>query len=111
MAETASTTTTTVTLTPQQQTEVREYVIKEHRPSVSLNDFDVSPGATLPPSVTFYSVPQVDKYQYTVVNQKRVLVDPSTRQIVEVFESASMPQSGSSTEERRTTTTTTEEHD
>ena len=109
LADTSSTTTTTVTLTPQQQTEVREYVAKEHRPSVTVNDFDVSPGATLPPSVAFYSVPKVDRYQYTVVNEKRVLVDPTTRRIVEVYDESSMPQSGRSEEHQ--TTTTTERHD
>ena len=108
LADTASTTTTTVTLTPQQETQVREYVVKEHRPSMTLNDFDVSPGATLPPNVAFYSVPNVDQYQYTVVNEKRVLVDPTTRRIVEVYESSEPP---SGVVQERRTTTTTEQHD
>ncbi len=106
-----TTTTSTVTLTPQQQTQIREYVVKEQRPSMTVESLDVEPGATLPPNVTFYSVPQSDQYQYTVVNQKRVLVDPATRRVVEVIQESNMPQSGSSSETYERRTTTTEEHD
>ena len=54
---------------------------------VSLTDVRV--GAELPSDVTFYSVPseyKVTKYRYAVVNNKTVLVEPSTRKIVEVVE-------------------------
>jgi hypothetical protein len=39
--------------------------------------------------VTYYEVPseyKVTKYRYTVVNNKTVLVDPSTRRVVEVID-------------------------
>jgi hypothetical protein len=86
---------------------VREYVIKENRPSATVEGFEVMPGAVLPPNIAFYSVPQVDKYQYTVVNEKRVLVDPSSRRVVEVLEQSDAAQPGAAQEtySRRTTTT------
>lgn len=67
----------------------REYVVREGRPSYTYGE-DVRVGATLPTSgVTYYEVPAeygVKNYRYTVVNNRTVLVDPSTRRIVQVVE-------------------------
>ena len=67
----------------------REYVVREHRPSVRYDE-DVRVGARLPESgVTYYEVPReygVTKYRYTVVNNRPVLVDPQTHTIVQVVE-------------------------
>jgi hypothetical protein len=67
----------------------RQYVTSEHRPSYTYKE-DVRVGAELPASgVTYYEVPReykVTKYRYTVVNNKTVLVDPSTHRIVEVID-------------------------
>jgi uncharacterized protein YcfJ len=66
----------------------REYVVKEHRPSYRYSE-QVRVGATLPSSgVTYYDVPseyKVSKYKYTIVNDTPVLVDPSSRQIIQVI--------------------------
>jgi hypothetical protein len=47
-------------------------------------------GARLPSSgVTYYDVPteyKVEKYKYTVVNDRTVLVDPTTHEVVEVID-------------------------
>ncbi|TAK48504.1 MAG: DUF1236 domain-containing protein [Xanthobacteraceae bacterium] len=65
----------------------REYVIREHRPSVSFEG-DVVVGTTLPRTVTYYTVPREygTRYRYAVVNDRTVLVNPSTRRIVQIIE-------------------------
>src|SRR6185369_12012431 len=78
--EVTRTTTTTTTLSPEERTTVREYVVKDTRPSVRVEHFDVAVGAVVPPNVTFYEVPNM-RYRYTIVNDRRVVVDPVTRQI------------------------------
>jgi hypothetical protein len=63
--------------------EVKEYVVREQRPSVSYEG-EVVVGKTLPSSVEVYRVPDSD-YSYTVVNDRRYIVS-SDRKIVEVVE-------------------------
>ena len=78
-----TTTTTTTTLSPEEQTTVREYVTRHEYPSMRVEHFDVGVGAVVPPNVTFYEVPNM-RYRYTIVNDRRVIVDPVTRRIIEV---------------------------
>ena len=51
---------------------------------------EVRVGADLPSSgVTYYDVPKeygVTKYRYTVVNDRTVLVDPSTHRVIQVID-------------------------
>jgi len=72
----------------QQQPEFRQYVTTQSVPSYTYKE-EVRVGATLPESgVTFYEVPaqyKVKGYRYTVVNNTPVLVEPSTRKIVQVI--------------------------
>ena len=82
-SETTQTTTTTTTLSPEERTTVREYVTQHNYPSVRVDHFDVGVGAVVPPNVTFYDVPNM-RYRYTIVNDRRVIVDPETRRIIEV---------------------------
>jgi hypothetical protein len=82
-SEVTRTTTTTTTLSPEERTTVREYVTRHDYPSVRVEHFDVGVGAVLPPNVTFYEVPNM-RYRYTIVNDRRVIVDPTTRRIIEV---------------------------
>lgn len=67
----------------------REYTVREKRPSYTYRE-EVRVGATLPESgVTYYDVPpeyKVQKYKYTVVNNRPVLVDPGSRRIIQVIE-------------------------
>jgi hypothetical protein len=67
----------------------RTYVVKEKRTSYRY-DRDVVIGAELPSSgVTYYEVPAeygVKNYRYTIVNDRAVLVDPSSHRIVQVIE-------------------------
>ena len=65
------------------------YVVKEKRASYKY-DRDVVVGAELPTSgVTYYDVPAeygVKNYRYTIVNDRTVLVDPSSRRVVQVLQ-------------------------
>ena len=67
----------------------RNYVMDLHIPSYRL-EREVRLGDDLPPSgVTYYEVPRafgVTDYRYTIVNDRMVLVDPSTHRIVQVIE-------------------------
>ncbi len=75
-------------LTAQQQPQFRQYVVTQDVPS-DRDTEEVRVGATLPSSgVTYHEVPAeygVKSYRYTVVNDTPVLVDPSTRRIVQVI--------------------------
>ena len=67
----------------------RQYVVEQRRPSYQYRE-DVRVGAVLPEEgVTYYEVPQeygARDYRYTVVNNRTVLVDPRTHQIVEILD-------------------------
>jgi hypothetical protein len=72
-----------------QRPRFRDYVVSEHRDSYRY-DRDVVVGAVLPESgVTYYEVPSeygVREYRYTIVNDRAVLVDPTTHRIMQVIE-------------------------
>jgi hypothetical protein len=83
-------TTTTTTIAPADETQMREYIVKEHRASMAPPaGFTVSTGAVLPQSVTLYNFPSEHAswghYGYTVIGDQPVLVDPSTRKVVEII--------------------------
>jgi hypothetical protein len=66
----------------------RTYVQERKIPAARV-DGDIIVGRELPATVTYYDVPaeyKVQKYRYTVVNNKTVLVDPGTRKVVEVID-------------------------
>jgi hypothetical protein len=66
-----------------------EYVVQQQVPSYRYSD-DFRVGAILPPEgVTYYEIPgeyHVQGYRYAYVNDHAVLVDPRTRQIVQIVE-------------------------
>jgi uncharacterized protein YcfJ len=76
-------------LSPDMRPRFRQYVTTQKRPSYRYQG-DVRVGAVLPSSgVTYYEVPAeygVRSYQYTIVNERPVLVDPTRHTIVEVIE-------------------------
>lgn len=84
----AQTSTTTTTITTDQQSKVRAYVVKEKPASVKVTE-SVAVGAALPSSVTLRALPSdvgVTQYRYAIVNDKTVLVEPSSRKIVQIIE-------------------------
>jgi len=77
------------TLAGADETRFKEYVVREHRPSVRVKE-NVVVGETLPSAVEYYEVPASagvkTSYRYSVVNDRTVLVDPHTRKIVQVID-------------------------
>ncbi|MCP8940886.1 DUF1236 domain-containing protein [Alsobacter sp. SYSU M60028] len=67
----------------------RSYVVEQRVPSYTYAD-EVHVGTALPASgIQYYEVPAeygVKNYRYTVVNNRTVLVDPTTRKVVQVIE-------------------------
>ena len=80
--------TTTTTITTEQQSKVKAYVVKQKPASVKVTE-SVTVGTALPSSVTLQTLPTdvgVTQYRYAVVNDKTVLVEPSSRKIVQIIE-------------------------
>ena len=67
----------------------RTYVEEEHLRSYDY-DRPVRAGVVLPDEYTYYDVPERfhvrPGYRYTVINRHPVIVDPSSRRVVEVIE-------------------------
>ena len=63
----------------------REYIVKEGRSSVTYEG-PVSVGTVLPTDVEVYSVPEQTTYRYAVLNDRRVIVEPQSRKIIQVLE-------------------------
>ena len=77
-----------VIITTEHDTVVREYVKKKPLASISVPGVELNIGSTLPETVEvhrFEDVPDM-KYQYTVVDNRTVLVEPETRRIVKVYD-------------------------
>jgi Flp pilus assembly protein CpaB len=49
-------------------------------------DEDITVGSVLPDTVVVQPVPQYDDYSYAVVNKRRVVIEPSTRRVIKVYE-------------------------
>ena len=78
------------TMTPLQRRTIYRTIVRERvAPAAPTIEYRV--GARLPDSVRLYSVPQevavevpaIRSYKYMVVNNRVVLVDPATSQVVE----------------------------
>lgn len=65
--------------------EVRTYVLEQRVPSVAYEG-DIAVGSTLPDVVEIHRVDGYDDYAYTVVNERRVIVNPQTRAVIQVLE-------------------------
>jgi hypothetical protein len=56
-----------------------------NEPSIRIQE-RVVVGEPLPPTVVLREVPEHTEYRYAVVNDRRVIVDPSTRRVVRIIE-------------------------
>ncbi len=65
--------------------EVRSYVVRERQPSVRV-EREVVVGEPLPDNVRLYTIPDNNNYEYTVVNDRRVIVEPRTRKVIQIVE-------------------------
>ncbi|PVE22700.1 hypothetical protein DC522_19955 [Microvirga sp. KLBC 81] len=72
-----------------QAAQVQQYVVTQGTPSVRVQE-QVVVGQPLPRQVELYAVPSTvgvqTQYRYSVVNDRTVLVDPQTRQVIQVIE-------------------------
>ena len=75
-------------IAPDRRARFQAYVVQQAPPSYTYSS-DLTVGAVLPEQgVTYYEVPPeygVSQYRYTVVNSRPVLVEPSTRRVVQVI--------------------------
>jgi hypothetical protein len=81
---------TTVTISQPEQTKIKEYVVKEKMKPVMIKE-KVSVGATLPADVELRTAPadwgaSVSKYSYVYTDNHVVLVEPSSRKIVQIIQ-------------------------
>ena len=80
----------TVVMSPSEQTTIREYVVKQKTSSVRLpSDLTLNVGAVLPETVELHSfdgVPTASQYRYVAVDGRTVLVEPSTRKVVQIID-------------------------
>ena len=65
--------------------QVRTYVMEQQVPSVVYQG-DVVVGATLPETVEVRTVDGYNDYAYTFVNERRVIVNPQTRAVIQVLD-------------------------
>jgi hypothetical protein len=76
-------------LTAEESTRVHTYVVTQRRPSARVSE-EVVVGQPLPSRVRVYPVPASvglqNPYSYTIVTDQTVLVDPRTREVVEIIE-------------------------
>jgi hypothetical protein len=75
-------------LTPEETTRVREYVVAQRVPSVRVRR-SVDVGYRVPSRIALRPLPPdlgvKRTYSYTIINDRPVLVDPGTREVVYVY--------------------------
>jgi hypothetical protein len=77
----------TVIIEPEQEVVIREYVRERPLASIDLPGVELNIGSTIPREVELHAVevPDID-YEYVVVDNRTVLVEPGTRRIVHVID-------------------------
>jgi hypothetical protein len=79
-----------IELGPQQRTTIKEYVVKERVKPITVRE-RISVGTVLPPDVELVAVPQawgpsVARYRYVYWDNHVVLVEPSSRKVIEIID-------------------------
>lgn len=78
-----------VVIAPEQETVIREYVVKHRvQPVAPPPGVEVTVGTTLPDTVEIQTLDVPDmttKYSYVVLDGRTVLVEPGTRKIVHIL--------------------------
>lgn len=96
----ASGQTNPVAITPEQRSKIQAHVLQEHRSSLTAPaGFALTVGATLPAGIALYWMPPeagVNRYRYTIVCDLALVVDPETRQVLEIL-NAPAQRAGSAT--------------
>ncbi|MEY9166078.1 hypothetical protein ABIE78_004197 [Sinorhizobium fredii] len=65
--------------------EVRTYVMEQKTPSVTFEG-EIVVGQPLPETVEIHTIPEQPDFAYAIVNEKRVIINPKTRAVVEVVQ-------------------------
>lgn len=66
--------------------EVRQVIVEQPAPPSVAYEGQIVVGEPLPDTVIVQPVPGYQTYSYAVVNERRVVVDPNTRQVLEVID-------------------------
>lgn len=66
--------------------DVDSYVTEQSADEDVVLDDDFAVGDELPDTVVVRKVPKYDDYSYAVVNKRRVIIEPSTRRIIKVYD-------------------------
>lgn len=82
--------TTTITIEPEQRTKIKQYVMEKKMKPVTVQE-EIRVGATLPSSVELHAVPAdwgpgLTRYRYVYSGDDIVLVEPSSRKVIQVIE-------------------------
>jgi hypothetical protein len=80
----------TVTIAPEQRTKIKQYVVQQKVKPVTVRE-RITVGATLPADVELMAVPsdwgpEVSRYRYVYSGDNVVLVEPSSRRVIQVIE-------------------------
>lgn len=80
----------TITLAPEQRTKIKEYVVEKRVKPATIRE-RVTVGATLPADVELVEVPSdwgpnLSRYRYVYSGDDVILVEPSTRRVVQVID-------------------------
>ncbi len=77
----------TVVIQPEQEVVIKEYVQKKPLASIDLPGVELNIGSTVPDEVELHTVEVPDvSYEYVVVDNRTVLVEPGTRRIVHIYD-------------------------
>lgn len=79
-----------ITIAPEQRTKIKTYVTTQKVQPITVKE-KVVVGATLPADVTLVAVPadwgpEVTKYRYVYSDNRVVLVEPSSRKVVQIID-------------------------
>lgn len=77
-----------VIITPEQDVVVREYVKKKPLASIALPGVELNIGSALPETVEVHRFEETPDftYEYVVIDNRTVLVEPGTRRIMKVYD-------------------------
>jgi hypothetical protein len=80
----------TVTIAPEQRTRIKEYVVQQRVRPARIEE-RVIVGGTLPADVELSAVPSdwgpgITRYRYVYWNDNVVLVEPSTRRVIQIID-------------------------
>jgi hypothetical protein len=81
---------TAVTIAPAQRTKIKQYVVEKKVKPITVKE-RVSVGATLPADVTLEAAPadwgpEFSRYRYVYSDDHVVLVEPSSRKVIQIVE-------------------------